>query len=184
MFAEMERGMGKRSNFERRDLDYYPTPFEAVKPLLRYLGDGATFCEPCAGAGALIAHLQSAGHKCVSAFDVAPRAEGIAVGDATWVTDGQLNNAKYIITNPPWERTVLHQIIERCAALRPTWLLFDADWMHTKQAQPYLEICHAISSVGRVKWIEGSKGAGKDNSCWYLFDSCKVALTINFWGRQ
>jgi hypothetical protein len=184
LLTAMRSIMGKRSNFERRELDYYPTPVEAVSPLLRYLGDDATFCEPCAGAGALISHLEAVGHKCVSAFDVAPRAEGIAVGDAAWITEDQLNNANYIITNPPWERVVLHQIIARCASLRPTWLLFDADWMHTRQAKPYLEICHAISSVGRVKWIEGSKGAGKDNSCWYLFDSQKAALTTNFWGRQ
>lgn len=175
--------MGKRSDFEHRELAYYPTPVEAVRPLLAYLPKGSTFCEPCAGAGVLADHLQAVGHCCVSAFDVVPREPWIRQGDASFISKKDLNDADYIITNPPWERTVLHQIIERCAALRQTWLLFDADWMHTKQAKPYLEICHMIVSVGRVKWIEGSAGAGKDNACWYLFDMDSKHDT-SFIGRQ
>jgi len=46
---------------------------------------------------------------------------------------------------------------------------FDADWMHTKQAAPYLKHCAMIVSVGRVRWIKGSKQDGKDNCAWYLF---------------
>ena len=43
--------MGKRSNFERREADFYPTPFEAVLPLIPYLRGIRTFAEPCAGDG-------------------------------------------------------------------------------------------------------------------------------------
>ena len=41
--------MGKRSNFERREADFYPTPRAAVLPLIPYLRrDGIrTFAEPC-----------------------------------------------------------------------------------------------------------------------------------------
>lgn len=162
--------MGKRSDFERKQLDFYRTPRAALQPLLRHLPLGATFCEPCAGDGALIAHLNDAGYECVSAMDVFPRAEGIATGDASFLSVFDIKGADLIITNPPWDRPVLHQIIERSAALAPTWLLFDADWMHTRQAVPHMEICRKIVSVGRVQWIEGSGGAGKDNCCWYLFD--------------
>ena len=56
------------------------------------------------------------------------------------------------------------------SAMRPTWLLFDADWVHTRQAAPYLPHLRKIVSIGRVRWIEGSKHAGKDNCAWYLFD--------------
>jgi hypothetical protein len=176
--------MGKRSNFEHKELAYYPTPVEAVRPLLTFLTPRATFCEPCAGAGVLVKHLEDAGNKCLSSFDVQPRAEGIYRKDASFISAEDVDGCAYIITNPPWERTVLHQIIERCAALRPTWLLFDADWMHTKQASPYLKICHRIVSVGRVKWIEGTKGAGKDNACWYMFETDrKYYDPPRFWGR-
>ena len=50
-----------------------------------------------------------------------------------------------------------------------TWLLFDADWMHTIQAAPFWTLCKKIVSVGRVQWIEDSKTSGMDNAAWYLF---------------
>jgi hypothetical protein len=53
--------------------------------------------------------------------------------------------------------------------IAPTWLLFDADWAHTKQSAPYLPQCSHIVSIGRLKWIEGSKFTGKDNCAWYRF---------------
>jgi hypothetical protein len=156
---------------------------EAVKPLLPHLLPGSSFCEPCAGAGDLVRHLEAAGLRCVSAFDVEPRHDSIRRHDASWITKDDLNGAKYIITNPPWDRTPLHQIIERCSAIAPTWLLFDADWMHTKQAANHLLYCWTIVSVGRVKWIADSDMAGKDNCCWYLFkDTIPLEGTV-FHGR-
>ena len=162
--------MGKRSNFEHKPLAFYPTPKSAVVPLLRHISAHSTFCEPCAGDGALIRHLHDAGLYCAAGYDVAPRGPGIETQDASFLAREDLRGADLIITNPPWDRPVLHQIIERCAGLAPTWLLFDADWMHTRQARPHLEICRKIVSVGRVQWIEGSGMSGKDNACWYLFD--------------
>ena len=175
--------MGKRSNFEREELDFYPTPMAAVRPLLDFIVSGKTFCEPCAGAGDLIRHLESGGLRCVSAFDVKPRHDSIRCHDASFITKDDLNGADYIITNPPWDRPPLHQIIERCSSIADTWLLFDADWMHTKQASPYLPYCWEIVSVGRVKWIEGSDGAGKDNCCWYLFKREMSPVGTTFHGR-
>ena len=175
--------MGKRSNFERKELDFYATPREAVEPLIQHLG-GITFCEPCAGAGDLIRHLEALDMKCVSAFDVEPRADGILRHDASWITEDDLKGADVIVTNPPWDRPVLHQIIDRCSRLRPTWLLFDADWMHTKQAIPWLRFCESIVSVGRVKWIAGSKAVGMDNCCWYLFDANSKSAATQFFGRE
>jgi hypothetical protein len=171
--------MGKRSDFERKTMDYYATPKGAVEPLLPYLSPACWYCEPCAGEGVLIGHLQAVGHHCVSAFDAGlgpfPR------HDASFIEERDLNGADYIITNPPWDRAPLHQIIERCALLRPTWLLFDADWMHTRQASPYLEVCHMIVAVGRVKWFGDT--SGKDNCCWYLFDAKSGPVNTLFVGR-
>jgi len=46
--------MGKRSNFERVERDYYPTPIQAVEPLIDHLPQGTfDFVEPCAGDGRL-----------------------------------------------------------------------------------------------------------------------------------
>ena len=175
--------MGKRSNFERKENDFYPTPYRAVVPLFRHLPSAVKYCEPCAGAGDLIGHLESQNHDCTAAYDIAPQAPWIRELDASFIVPSDLNGADYIITNPPWERDPLHQIIERCSILAPTWLLFDADWMHTRQSGQFATILVKIVSVGRIKWIEDSDMTGKDNCCWYLFDANHVGPTT-FFGRH
>jgi hypothetical protein len=52
--------MSKRSNFERREADFYPTPANAVLPLIPYLRVNGiqTFAEPCCGQGDLVRHLE------------------------------------------------------------------------------------------------------------------------------
>ena len=58
--------MGKRSSFERRQADFYPTPRAAVVPLIPYLRRSIrNFAEPCAGDGALVRHLEEFGLRCV-----------------------------------------------------------------------------------------------------------------------
>lgn len=162
--------MGKRSNFERVERDFYPTPYEAVIPLLPHLSAGMTFIEPCAGDGRLIRHLEKHGLKCVYACDIEPQAEGIERRDVLFFGQN-FPHSDLIITNPPWERDVLHQMIGLFSADRPAWLLFDADWMHTVQARPYAKLCRDVVSIGRVKWIEDSDGGGMENAAWYRFDS-------------
>jgi hypothetical protein len=172
--------MGKRSSFERIPRDFYPTPYEAVWPLLPHLGSFVTFCEPCCGDGRLVGYLERAGHKCVCAFDIDPQFDGAYCMDATINhSDGEPD---FYITNPPWERETLHAIIENLSRHRPTWLLFDADWIHTKQSAPFMPWLHKIVSVGRVKWIPESKMTGKDNCAWYLFDQNNSGPT-EFIGR-
>ena len=175
--------MGKRSDFDRIPRDFYPTPYEAVVPLLPHLLAGTRFVEPCAGTGDLIVHLERAGHHCSSAFDIEPGSQlnGIHYGDAT-TRDVRTMCGSCIITNPPWSRDVLHPIIENLSRQLPTWLLFDADWMHTKQSAPFTPYLHKIVSVGRVKWIPDSPFTGKDNCCWYLFDACARSPAV-FVGR-
>ena len=65
--------MGKRSNFPRRERDFYPTPRAAVLPLIPWLRGVRTFAEPCCGDGALVRHLESFGLRCVYAGDIADR---------------------------------------------------------------------------------------------------------------
>ena len=62
--------MGKRSVFDRRVKDFYPTPEAGVLPLLDHLMIGTRFYEPCAGDGQLIDHLERFGHICVGASDI------------------------------------------------------------------------------------------------------------------
>jgi len=174
--------MGKRSNFERKPRDFYPTPFEAVIPLSKQFRGEFTFAEPCAGDGQLCRHLEHFGGICTWASDISPRLEGILENDFTEIGEDQVLESQYIITNPPWDRKILHPIIDHFSKLRPTWLLFDADWMHTIQAKPYLVNCEKIVSVGRIKWFGNM--TGKDNCAWYLFSNKYEPLVkTEFYGR-
>jgi hypothetical protein len=160
--------MGKRSDFKRAKGDFYRTPLAAVAPLIPHLPKSVRFCEPCAGDGALVHHLQRYGHICVASWDIRPRSQYVLKADA--LEKKPPRNAAMFITNPPWTRSLLHPLIERLSSQRPTWLLFDADWMHTRQADQFWQRCAKIVSIGRVKWIKDSPHVGKDNACWYLFE--------------
>ena len=170
--------MGKRSDFERKPRDFYPTPIEAVYPLLEHLEEDFLFAEPCAGDGTLIEHLETKG-VCMWASDIEPQTKGIHRSPYDKLGFNELIESNYIITNPPWDRSILHPIIDFFAPKIPTWLLFDADWMHTKQSRKYMPMCKKIVSVGRIKWFGNM--TGKDNCAWYLFDR-KVKET-KFYGR-
>jgi hypothetical protein len=172
--------MGRRSSFERIPRDKYPTPYEAILPLLPRLAPGTRFVEPCAGDGRLVRHLEKHGHICLDAFDIEPEHADVDEADALKVVfEAEVGDV--CITNPPWERTILHPLIEHWRLQMPTWFLFDAEWMHTRQSAPFMSYCREIVSIGRVRWIEGSKMTGKDSCCWYLF--CAEAGETRFHGR-
>ncbi|KKK65697.1 hypothetical protein LCGC14_2971540 [marine sediment metagenome] len=164
--------MGKRSNMKRLDKDAYATPPAAVLPLLPHLLDQTVFHEPCAGNAFLVEALEAHGHICRCASDITPVPGKAIHTDAFFIAD---TTADMFITNPPWTRKILHPLIAHLSNIAPTWLLLDADWMHTLQAIPYLARCEKIVSIGRVKWIKDSKFTGKDNSCWYLFGNRKTS---------
>lgn len=172
--------MGKRSpGFERAARDFYVTPPGPVAILSPFLGDVDGFAEPCVGDGALVRHLEALGHRCALALDLEPRgeAEGYArTGDALQLTRGDLWGSTHIVTNPPWparrgsdgEPTM--GLIRHLARMRPTWLLLSADFMHNGYAAEVMTYCASIVSVGRIKWMPGTKHVGMDNAAWYLFD--------------
>jgi methylase of polypeptide subunit release factors len=172
--------MGKRSDFERIGRDFYPTPMEAVLSLLPHLKKYSKYYEPCAGDGRLVKHLAKHNHDCIEAWDIEPQDKSILQENALDIVFD--TSYDYIITNPPWDRKILHPMIEHFSNQLPTWLLFDADWMHTKQSSELMKRCEMVVSIGRVKWIEGSQNTGKDNCCWYLFTNTKNAKTV-FIGR-
>ena len=176
--------MGKRSDFKRVERDYYPTPIEAVAPLANHLPQQFNYTEPCAGDGRLVRHIdqltQGRG-RCLYACDIEPQHPDILQRDALEITKDQLPTVDLCITNPPWDRKFLHPFIDHWLDICPTWLLFDADWMHTKQSAPYMTHCRSIVSVGRVKWFGNM--TGKDNCCWYLFDANSKSQTT-LYGRS
>lgn len=169
-----KRAFGK---FERRKQDFYETPVKAIVPLINHIyGQYRSYYDPCFGKGAIrsgIESLDNGGLVCVGETDIEL--------DATLTSYSAPFDC--FITNPPWTREVLHPMIDNLARQKPTWLLFDADWMHTKQAVPYLEMCEAIVSIGRVSWM-GNGVSGFDNCCWYLFDDRPKRHPVAFYGRE
>jgi hypothetical protein len=177
--------MSKRSNkFERNPRGHYPTPVSAVLPLLRHLPDGVHFDEPCAGTGDLARHLEASGHSLARASDIHPMADGITECDAL---DLDRCNGDMFITNPPWPEPNRRgdptlAILKHLSALAPTWLLLPADFAHNVYFSEVADRCQKIVSVGRVKWIPGTKHSGKDNAAWYQFDAVHAGQ-ISFGGR-
>lgn len=168
--------MGKRSDFKRVERDFYPTPYDAVVPLLPHLDPDCTFIEPCAGAGDLVCHLEENNIQCLGKFDIEPRSHGTCDGDAIRAEDCK---ADMFITNPPYLWAVLEPIMKNLYNIAPTWLLLPADLMHNRRMAPHMARCQKVVSVGRVKWF--GRG-GMENSAWYLFDGDCETIT-RFYGR-
>jgi hypothetical protein len=156
--------MGKRSSFPRVERDFYPTPREAVLPLIPHLRRDRVrfFAEPCAGDGALVRHLTRYRLRCVYAGDIATGQDALARDSY-----GQVSA---IITNPPYERRLMHALIDHFQRIAPTWLLLELDWAATRQAEPFLPSCSDIVVVGRLKLFEDTQHSGKENFAWFRFD--------------
>jgi hypothetical protein len=162
----------RNGKYKRNPRDFYPTPPAAVKPLLRHLEPETYFAEPCCGDGDLVQELERKGHVCTYADDISNGSDAL---------DFMSFKDETIITNPPWSRDILHPMIEHFITQAPTWLLIDADWMHTKQARPYMKHCNKIVSIGRVSWM-GNGVSGFDNCCWYQFQNINFDASL-FYGR-
>lgn len=106
------------------------------------------------------------------------------VRDVFTLEKEDLEHCDLIITNPPWSRPVLHPMIEKFMSLgKETYLLFDSDWMFTKQATPYIDKWLTdVISVGRMNWIAGTKVKSLDNCSWYRFMPRKFS-NITYWSN-
>src|SRR5262249_6637221 len=121
--------MGKRSNFPRNERDFYRTPAAAVPPLIPHLRGVRTFAEPCCGGGALVQHLEFFGLRCVYRGDIATGQDALEL-DSYGAIDA-------IITNTPYERKLMHALIDHFQRIAQPWLLLELDWTATKQAAPF-----------------------------------------------
>jgi hypothetical protein len=75
-----------------------------------------------------------------------------------------------IITNPPFDKPLMHKLIVQFAAIAPTWVLLEWDWASNKHAGPLLPFCTDIVPIGRLQLIPHSKcSGGFTNYAWYRF---------------
>ena len=165
-----KRASGK---YPRKPRDSYATPYEAVVPLLPHLAKETWFDEPCQGHGHLVNHLKKHGHIIVNATDIQDGYDALEIERC----DGSM-----FITNPPWSRPILHKLITHLSDIAPTWLLIDADWMHTKQSIPFMDRLVTIVSVGRISWM-GNGTVGFDDCVWLKFCQPSIHRATRFYGR-
>jgi hypothetical protein len=123
---KMQYIMGKRSEFDRVEKDYYPTIDKRAVIALEPFISGLKYVEPCYGKGHLVELIGDIA-ECVNWSDIKTGIDALKIGI------DYLKDASCIITNPPWSRDILHPMILHLSSISPTWLLFDADWAHTKQ---------------------------------------------------
>lgn len=163
--------MGKRSDFPRRERDFYPTPIEAVRPLVPHLPNVFTYWEPCAGRWHMVINIFSlTAAKCAGASDIVSVGSDEPRDAATFDYSGDFD---FFITNPPWPQRGGEPTISIALNLSdqaPTWLLLSADFAHNRYFSKIANRCAKIVSVGRVSW-EQNGISGKDNCAWYLFDT-------------
>ena len=166
--------MAKRSEFERREADFYATPWAAMLLLRPYLDGIKTFAEPCCGEGDLVRYLEGFGLSCVYSGDISTGQDEFALkhynGADAGITDPPLTRR----TSKPYDCELLHDLIDhflKIAPTTPTWLLIHYDWSATEQAAKYLPHCSDIVVLPRLKWITNTKYTGKDSHAWFKFDS-------------
>jgi hypothetical protein len=153
--------MGKRSSFEPRKGDFYPTPIEAARPLAPWLNGVRTFAEPCCGDGRLVRHLESFGLACTYSGDIATGQDALARTD--------YGAPDRIITNPPFTRACLHQLLPHFLGIAPAWLLLEMGFATNACDAPFLAACTDVIPIGRVRWFEGSKHMSCENFGWFQF---------------
>jgi hypothetical protein len=140
--------------------DHWDTPASAVAPLLRHLLP-TVITEPCGGAGALAAHLRAAGIEVAEAYDIAPRADGIEVGDAAVRVPRHM-----AVTNPPFSRAAcLPILMAACGWPHGAWFLLPSDALMNRWFAPVSSHVAEIVPIGRVSWLANGKG-GFENFGW------------------
>jgi len=164
----------------RRANDWYATPRKAVEPLVPHLPEYASFCEPCAGDGALIKHIVDLTDDAVWPRvwgDIEPKSPDVMYWDALKLTPDDVLGCDLVVTNPPFKWDLLKPMLDLFPTLKPTWLLLPFGYAANKRMAPYMKICRKVQPIGRVKWIEDSAATSTDDFGWYLFDSNFVGTT-------
>jgi hypothetical protein len=180
-----QRGAGQ-SAFAKDALNRYDTiDPRAVAALLPHLAPRTRFIEPWAGKGDLVRQMSAAGHTCIDAFDIAPRAPMIRQQDASTWQAGPYTRRETIITNPPFDWPVVSALPANWAdQVVHSWLLLEASFMHTRRAGPLMQRCRKIVSIGRLKWAADTEHASTKDYCWFQFGStASPGNTPAFHGR-
>lgn len=170
--------MSKRTpGLPQRPRGFWPTPREAVVPLIPMLPRAARYGEPLAGNGALVGHLSELwpGGQPALVSDIHPEAPGIMAKDVMLITKATAPDVDMFISNPPWPKTGQNGdpalgIILHLITIAPCWMLLPWDFAANIYFGKVARFCETIVPIGRVSWL-GNGRAGTDNVAWFYFSA-------------
>lgn len=169
--------MAKRTQTDSRTTnptDFFPTPREAVLPLLAHLKPGTVFVEPCAGDYALAGVLEEHGHQCVGAYDLLPRSPFVDPGNGALLPT---DPAVTIITNPPFAWPLLEPLLLHWIGAAPAWLLLPADMLFNQRFNAYARHVSQVLPLGRISWMGNGVG-GFENFMWAHFSMARNSFIL------
>lgn len=188
-------GSKNRSSVDRPEDDHYPTPPEAVYPLIRHLALPQKIWEPACGEGHIAEVLREYGHKVV-ASNLIDRGHGETGVDFLATTELR---APVIMTNPPYaldEEFVLHAL-----SLKPDLAIFFLRLKWLCGADRYRRImgptppCLVLPFIERIKFFAGDTpideqpGWNTEDFAWFVWRKGFIGSPTISWlsrddGRQ
>lgn len=171
----------------RREGDFYPTPYEATRALLRSLStpdagplwwpmDELDWWEPTCGDGHICRVVEERTPGRVFASDLADRGYGVPGVDFTtagW-PDGADPAKTVVIGNPPYERHLCPLFIRHAladlGALRCAWLLKATYWHADERQALFAE--YPPTAIYPLTWRLDFTGAGSPamETAWMVWD--------------
>lgn len=157
-------------NGDRREGDFYPTPWAATEALYRAVRLPTHVWEPACGDGALARVLRQHGH-CVSCSDIEPRMMDGIEADFTKATKPMsgLPPRFAIVTNPPF--SLAEAFIRKALSFTPkVALLLKANYWNAQSRLKLFEDCPP-SRVMPLTFRIDVTGQGNPTMdvCWYAW---------------
>ena len=157
---------------ERRALDFYPTPPECTKALLKYLNlkPGTMVWEPAAGDGSMARVLTEHGCRVIST-DIQTGTDFLTAA----LPDEKI---EWIITNPPFNKSV--EFIRHCAELeRPFALLLKAQYWHSAKRKPLFDEIRP-TAILPLTWRPDFSGQGASllDMQWTVWEQNWLDITL------
>lgn len=155
--------------YERKELDFYPTPREVTEAILPYLPGNRTIWEPCVGDGAITAVLSERWE--VRGSDIHNYLDDPLFGPVDFLKDNWDDKVVCIVTNPPYDKS--HAFVKRALELRHVFscfFLLRHEWDASQKSLPLVSHpsfkCKYVLKK-RPRWIPESKVAPRFPYAWY-----------------
>lgn len=178
------------SGYQRRDSDFYPTPSWVTDILLPHITPAweTQIWEPASGQGHILRALYD--NKYQNLIDTDIIRENKNFLNLPSLFDDE-ETYKWIITNPPY--SLAQEFVEHAINLTKRHdgkvaMLLNNNWDAAKGNSLFTSMpCFKkkIVITKRIRWIEGSTGAPRENHAWYIWDWINHyngrTATIEYW---